>query len=147
MTLKHSQQSPVTFNEKQMLVKACWNKLLFSWWFDSLTYTKSYFWHEKALHGVDVIYNHKLLCVWFSDRAPYFLRELNFWRQGPTLQGCLKKLQHCKGKGNFSKTEIHKRLILLKMQAFNLCGQEPFCLLTSTSAAAWNHGDDLGVSH
>lgn len=133
MTLKHSQRSPVTFNEKQMLVKACWNELLFSRWFDSLTYTKSYFWHEKALYGVDMIYNHKHLCVWFSDRAPYFLREVNFCRQGPTVRGCLKKLPQRKGKGEFSKPEIHKGLILLKIQAFYLCDQEAFYLLTGMS--------------
>lgn len=145
MTLKHSQQSPVTFNKKQMLLKAYWNELLFSRWF-SLTQnptagTRKLFmeWMWFTITNISVFGFQRLL----------LFEGTQLLEEGPTIQGSLKKLQQYKGKWKFSKPEIHKCLILQKMQAFNLwwggflsahSDEYP-----STSASAWNHEDDLCV--
>lgn len=149
MTLKHSQQSPVTCNEKQMLVEAHWNELLFSWWFDSLT--------QNPISGTRKPF---MGWMWFTitniSVFGFPTEPLTFW-ENSTFEGkdllswdAWRSSNSSRAKESF-QTLRSKGLVLLKIQAFNLRDQEAFYFLSDenpfTNAAAWNHGDDLRASH
>lgn len=144
MTLKHSQQSPVTFNKKQMLL----TETSFYSHDGSLSHKILLLAQESSLWSGCDSQSQTSLCLVFRQRLLLF-EGTQLLEEGPTIQGSLKKLQQYKGKWKFSKPEIHKCLILQKMQAFNLwwggflsahSDEYP-----STSASAWNHEDDLCV--